>query len=30
MIDLVRSPFTLLDGGLSTVLEEMGEHPSGL
>jgi homocysteine S-methyltransferase len=30
VIDLVRSPFTLLDGGLSTVLEEMGEHPSGL
>jgi S-methylmethionine-dependent homocysteine/selenocysteine methylase len=23
-------PFTLVDGGLSTVLEEMGEHPSGL
>lgn len=25
-----REPFTLIDGGLSTVLEEMGEHPSGL
>ena len=23
-------PFTLVDGGLSTVLDEMGEHPSGL
>ncbi len=23
-------PFTLIDGGLSTVLEEMGEHPAGL
>ena len=30
MIDLVRPPFTLIDGGLSTVLEEMGERPSGL
>lgn len=30
MIDLLREPFTLLDGGLSTALEEMGEHPSGL
>jgi homocysteine S-methyltransferase len=27
---LVREPFTLIDGGLSTVLEEMGEHPQGL
>jgi len=27
---LLREPFTLLDGGLSTALEEMGEHPSGL
>ena len=27
---LWREPFTLIDGGLSTVLEEMGEHPSGL
>ena len=23
------APFTVLDGGLSTVLEELGEHPSG-
>lgn len=23
-------PFTVVDGGLSTVLEEMGEHPAGL
>ncbi len=29
MIDLVREPFTLLDGGLSTALEEMGERPAG-
>lgn len=27
---LLREPFTLIDGGLSTVLEEMGEHPAGL
>ena len=27
---LVRSPFTVIDGGLSTALEELGEHPSGL
>ena len=27
---LLREPFTLIDGGLSTVLEEMGEQPSGL
>ncbi|MCY7298481.1 MAG: homocysteine S-methyltransferase [Ilumatobacteraceae bacterium] len=27
---LLRAPFTLIDGGLSTVLEEMGEHPAGL
>ena len=26
---LIRSPFTLLDGGLSTALEELGERPSG-
>lgn len=30
MSELLRSPFTLIDGGLSTVLEEMGERPSGL
>lgn len=30
MTALVRSPFTLIDGGLSTVLEEMGERPAGL
>ena len=24
------APFTVLDGGLSTVLEELGQHPSGL
>ncbi|HQZ36100.1 MAG TPA: homocysteine S-methyltransferase [Ilumatobacteraceae bacterium] len=30
MTALVREPFTLIDGGLSTVLEEMGEHPAGL
>jgi len=28
--ELVREPFTLLDGGLSTALEELGEKPSGL
>ena len=27
---LLREPFTLVDGGLSTVLEEMGERPAGL
>lgn len=30
MIQLVRSPFTLVDGGLSTALEELGEQPQGL
>ena len=30
MIELVRLPFTIIDGGLSTVLEEMGERPGGL
>ncbi len=30
MTALLREPFTLIDGGLSTVLEEMGEHPAGL
>lgn len=30
MNPLVREPFTVIDGGLSTVLEEMGEHPQGL
>ncbi len=30
MSSLLREPFTLIDGGLSTVLEEMGERPSGL
>lgn len=30
MTALLREPFTLIDGGLSTVLEEMGEHPDGL
>jgi homocysteine S-methyltransferase len=30
MIELFRHPFTLVDGGLSTVLEEMGERPAGL
>ncbi|HRC47216.1 MAG TPA: homocysteine S-methyltransferase [Ilumatobacteraceae bacterium] len=30
MSQLLREPFTLVDGGLSTVLEEMGEHPAGL
>ena len=24
------APFTVLDGGLSTVLEELGQHPNGL
>jgi homocysteine S-methyltransferase len=28
--ELLREPFTIIDGGLSTVLEEMGETPSGL
>ena len=27
---LAHEPFTLIDGGLSTVLEELGEHPQGL
>lgn len=27
---LLRSPFTVLDGGLSTALEELGEQPKGL
>lgn len=27
---LLRQPFTVLDGGLSTALEELGEHPAGL
>ncbi len=26
----LREPFTVIDGGLSTVLEELGEHPEGL
>ncbi len=30
MTTLLRQPFTLIDGGLSTVLEEMGEQPAGL
>ena len=30
MIELVRTPFTLIDGGLSTALEEIGEQPQGL
>jgi homocysteine S-methyltransferase len=30
MSALVREPFTLIDGGLSTALEELGEHPAGL
>lgn len=30
MTALLREPFTLLDGGLSTALEELGEHPAGL
>ncbi len=30
MSSLLREPFTIIDGGLSTVLEEMGERPSGL
>ncbi len=30
MIPLAREPFTLIDGGLSTALEELGEHPGGL
>lgn len=30
MIQLVRDPFTLIDGGLSTALEELGEQPQGL
>jgi S-methylmethionine-dependent homocysteine/selenocysteine methylase len=27
---LLREPFTVLDGGLSTALAELGHHPSGL
>jgi S-methylmethionine-dependent homocysteine/selenocysteine methylase len=27
---LLRSPFTVVDGGLSTALEELGEQPAGL
>lgn len=30
MIELFRHPFTLIDGGLSTALEELGETPQGL
>jgi homocysteine S-methyltransferase len=30
VIPFLRRPFTLLDGGLSTMLEEMGEVPGGL
>lgn len=30
MNQLLREPFTLVDGGLSTALEEMGERPAGL
>lgn len=30
MSGLLREPFTVIDGGLSTVLEEMGERPAGL
>lgn len=30
MSQLLRDPFTVIDGGLSTVLEEMGERPAGL
>lgn len=30
MTSLVRRPFTVVDGGLSTALEELGERPSGL
>jgi len=30
MSELLRHPFTVIDGGLSTVLEQMGEQPSGL
>lgn len=30
MTGLLREPFTLLDGGLSTALEEVGERPAGL
>jgi homocysteine S-methyltransferase len=29
-VALVREPFTLLDGGLSTALEQLGHHPTGL
>jgi homocysteine S-methyltransferase len=30
VIELLRHPFTLVDGGLSTALEELGESPQGL
>ena len=30
MTQLLRDPFTLIDGGLSTALEELGEAPAGL
>lgn len=30
MSELLREPFTVVDGGLSTVLEEMGERPAGM
>jgi homocysteine S-methyltransferase len=30
VIELFRDPFTLIDGGLSTALEELGEAPQGL
>ena len=30
MTELLRHPFTLIDGGLSTALEELGETPQGL
>jgi S-methylmethionine-dependent homocysteine/selenocysteine methylase len=26
---LLREPFTVVDGGLSTSLEELGHHPDG-
>ncbi len=30
MSEWLRDPFTLIDGGLSTALEELGEQPAGL
>ena len=27
---LLREPFTVIDGGLSTALEQLGERPAGL